>query len=309
MRSLLARLGVERRALLHPEAVLLVNDDQAQLGELHALLQQRVRAHHDASVPRRGVEQCRAATARTQRSGQELHPGGLGSAVEHAAARERAEHGGDRAVVLSGQHLGRGQQNRLSAGVDGLQHRTEGDNGLARANLPLQQPVHRARAGELGGQGLTHRALPSGERERHHGVEGVQQPAGAHGPRSGRKLLAGDALAGEHRLHHQRLLEAQTPPGRLDLRLGGRPVDALQRVTQAEKTVLCPDRRWDRIVLVLEVVDVIERQVNGASDDPARQRSSGRVDREHRSGESLEDLRARRCGRPATAAPLLPASS
>ena len=70
-------------------------------------------------------------------------------AAEHAAGRQVAEHRRDRAVVLLGEHLGGGEQRGLAAGVDDAQHRPQRDQGLAGADLALQQPVHRVRLGEL----------------------------------------------------------------------------------------------------------------------------------------------------------------
>ena len=74
----------------------------------------------------------------------------VGGAAEHPAGGEVAEHRGDRAVVLLGEHLGRGEQRRLAAGVDDAQHRAQRDQRLAGADLALEQPVHRVRLGEVG---------------------------------------------------------------------------------------------------------------------------------------------------------------
>ncbi len=54
-------LGGQRRSLLHAEAVLLVDDDEAEVGELHLLLEQRVRADDDAGGSRGRVEHRLAA--------------------------------------------------------------------------------------------------------------------------------------------------------------------------------------------------------------------------------------------------------
>src|SRR3712207_6922213 len=55
------------------------------------------------------------------------------------------------------------------------------DDGLARSDLPLQQPVHGLLAGQLGGQLLPHLPLALGEREGQRGVDGGQQAAGPPG--------------------------------------------------------------------------------------------------------------------------------
>ena len=84
------------------------------------------------------------------RAGEQLDVGRVGGAAEHAAGREVAEHRGDRAEVLLGEHLGRRQQGGLAAGVDDAQHRAQRDQGLAGADLALEQAVHRVGPREVG---------------------------------------------------------------------------------------------------------------------------------------------------------------
>ena len=57
-------LGVQRGALAHAEAVLLVHDAHGQVAELHGLLDQGVRAHHELE------------RARAERAEQVAAPGG-----------------------------------------------------------------------------------------------------------------------------------------------------------------------------------------------------------------------------------------
>ena len=143
--------------------------------------------------------------------------GGLRGTAEHPALGEVAEHRGDRAVVLLGQHLGGRQQGRLAAGVDDLQHRAQRDEGLAGADLTLEQPVHRVGAGELGRDELADLALAAGELERQPGVERRQQPVVASRPGLRTRRPVGRAPSGEHELEHQRLLEAEALLGRAEL--------------------------------------------------------------------------------------------
>ena len=51
--ELVRRLRVERRALAHPEAVLLVHHHDGEVAELHRVLDQRVRADHQLELPAR----------------------------------------------------------------------------------------------------------------------------------------------------------------------------------------------------------------------------------------------------------------
>ena len=53
------------------------------------------------------------------------------------------------AVVLRGQDLRRREQRGLAPGVDGGEHGAQRDDGLAGADLALQQSVHRGVARHL----------------------------------------------------------------------------------------------------------------------------------------------------------------
>ena len=53
-------------------------------------------------------------------------------------------------MVLLGEHLGRREHRRLPAGVDDGEHRAQRDHRLARADLALEQPVHRVLGGQVG---------------------------------------------------------------------------------------------------------------------------------------------------------------
>ncbi len=145
----LAGLVGEGRTLLDAEAVLLVDDDQAEVGEGHVLLEQRVGADHDAGLAARDVEQRLPALALGHRTGQQGDRGGNVGATEHAARGQVAEHRGDRAQVLLREHLGRRQQGRLAARVDRAQHRPESHHRLAGADLSLEEPVHRVRLSQV----------------------------------------------------------------------------------------------------------------------------------------------------------------
>ena len=54
---IVARLRAQRVTLLDAELVLLVDDDEAEIGELHLVFEQGMRADHDAGRTRGGVEQ------------------------------------------------------------------------------------------------------------------------------------------------------------------------------------------------------------------------------------------------------------
>ena len=142
-------LAAQRIPLLDPEPVLLVDDHEARgRGTATCSWISACVPIDDAGVAGDDVEQRlrrRSAVDWLPVSSATRVP--MLGAAEHAALGEVAEHRGDRAVVLRGEHLGRGEQRGLAAGVDGREHRAQRDDGLARADLALQQPVHRARRG------------------------------------------------------------------------------------------------------------------------------------------------------------------
>ena len=130
----------------------------------------------------------------------------------------------DRAVVLLGEHLGRRQQHRLAAGVDDPEHGPQRDEGLAGADLALQETVHRVVAGQLLLEEVADLALARGELERQPLVEGLEQPpatgarAGPPGP-AGRRA-AGPAPAGGPGPPRSGTVAARRRPGR-SRRAGG----------------------------------------------------------------------------------------
>ena len=233
-----AALGAQRVALLDAEAVLLVDDDQPEVGELDALLQQRVGADDDAG-PAVGDLGARLAAGRgLQRAGEQRDPGAVGGAVELAGPAERAEQLADAAGVLGGEHLGGREQRGLAAGVDHLRHGPQRDDGLARADLALQQPVHRLLAAELRGQLLPHLALALGQLER---------AARRRRRRAGRRSARGRAMPGSRAAARRRAarvswrISASSHFSRwrrpLDVLGGGGPVDVEQRGGQPRQAV------------------------------------------------------------------------
>jgi hypothetical protein len=105
-------LPVERSALAHAEAVLLVDDAHRQTPKLDVGLDQRVGAHDHRELA--GAEQPeRLAPARCgRRAGQQGERDGL--------FREQRAHGGG---VLLRERLGRRHERRLVAGLDRAEHR------------------------------------------------------------------------------------------------------------------------------------------------------------------------------------------
>ena len=125
-----ACLAVERRALAHAEAVLLVDDRERQPARSDRILDQRVGADQQAKLAGgEPLEHVAPLTGRG-RAGQEpdrrAQPGRLGAREEigwHEAL--------DRRVVLLGERLRRRHQRRLHPRLGHTQHRVERDDGLA----------------------------------------------------------------------------------------------------------------------------------------------------------------------------------
>ncbi len=161
MRAAAPGLLAQRVALLDPEPVLLVDHHQAQIikndliVEPYPVIQQGVGADDDPRRPGSHLVQRGPAGPGPLRSREQGHPGGMVRAVQFPGPAERAEQLRYRAVVLLGQHLGRGEQGGLPAVVDDLEHRADRHEGLAGAHFALQQAVHRVLPAQRGGDLLT----------------------------------------------------------------------------------------------------------------------------------------------------------
>ena len=189
----------QHRALGHAEAVLLVDDRQRQVGEADGVLQQGVRPHDDEG-PRRGHLLQDGPARRFRRgSGQQADP--------HGAA-QGPQQGGDRGEVLFGEDL-RGRDERpLAPVVDHARQRRQCDDGLAGADVALQEALHRRGARQVGVDGVDRRALGVGEGEGQRVLEAVAQAAGRGGAGGRLARAVPAALPHEGALEDERL-----PPG------------------------------------------------------------------------------------------------
>jgi hypothetical protein len=282
VRPVVGRLGPQRVALLHAEPVLLVDDHQAEVGELDLLLQQGMRADHDPGVAGKGVRQRRTPGRRADRPGEQRHAGGVVRGAQLPAPGQRAEHVGDRAVVLLGQDFGRGQQRGLATRVDHLEHGPDRDHCLARADLALQQPVHRVGAGQVVGDGLAHRHLARGEGERQSGVELVGDAVVHVRPGHGRQGGGGHPPLGQRGLQHERLVPLQPQHGPLLVRPVQRAVDGPDGFGPAVQPVPFPQFGGQRIGPGVQgLQDGLDRPADG----PRADLGGGRVDRDQLGGE------------------------
>ena len=137
----------ERGALRDAEAVLLVDDGHREVAEVDLLLDERMRPDDDLRVARRDELPDDRVLLRAQRARQ-----------QRDANAERRAQLVDREEVLLGERLGRRHERALAAQLDRAEQRMQRDDGLPRADLALEQTLHRERPVEVGVD-LGHRAF------------------------------------------------------------------------------------------------------------------------------------------------------
>ena len=203
-------LGPQQVALFDAEPVLLVDDRDAEVGELDAPVDQRVRPDEDVDLA-------------GEQAGRDLAPvGGRGAVGEQRGAHrpfaeqrtlgrdgEHAEHPAHGQLVLFGQHLGRGHERALVPALHRHEQRGERDDRLPGTDLALEQPVHGRGQRHVGPDLCDRTGLVRGQRERERGVElGHERTVDrVHDPGRFRRERA---LAGDQRqLHAQELVELQ----------------------------------------------------------------------------------------------------
>jgi hypothetical protein len=160
-------LAGERQALPDAEAVLLVDDGQAQAMEFDVVLDQRLRAHDQLHATVGGGRRRRAARL-----------GGEAAAQPGYVHAQRLEPRHQLAEVLLGQDFGRRHQRDLRAAGDGLRRGDGRHHGLAAAHVALQQAMHGVRFGQVGGYLFDHSLLRAGQFERQGFVQPGDQAAG-----------------------------------------------------------------------------------------------------------------------------------
>ena len=188
------------------------------------------------------------------------HPTGEELQRERSATREHrvVAHGealdvtAQRRHVLLGQHLGRREDDALAPAVECCQHRRQGDHGLARTDVTLQQSVHRFRArhvlGDLGEHPTLRRrqdVVVTCEESPNERILITDQDAGLDVERfdvevvrdARRGLIEAPASQGDEQLEAPELVEGQSParrrragevPRKVDARIGPRPIDEVE---------------------------------------------------------------------------------
>ena len=160
-----------------------------------------------------------AADLRLDRAGEER----AADAELHADPLDREE-------VLLGERLGRRHQRALPPGLDRAQERVERDDRLARADVALEQPLHRRRPGEVGVDLGDRLLLVLGQLERERRAVAARSARPARGSAAATCSLALGRPARERELEHEQLVEGEPLPPLLRLLERARLVDRDERV-------------------------------------------------------------------------------
>ena len=260
--------------------MLLVDHHRAERAERHLLGQQGVRPDHDPHRPRGQALEHGGARLSLDPAGQQLD---AHLAPSHAArALEVAQQRAHRGEVLLGQHLGRHHQGALVAALHGGEQRGQRHHRLARADVALQQSVHRERSGHVGhndGQGPALRLGELvGKAVQEPGHQCVAHPTGDLPRRHGVVQRAGVVLEGappqdQCQLQAEELVEHEAPARRLhDVeRLG--PVNGPEGVRAVPQVDAVAPLDGERVG---ELPRTLERLRDELPDLPRRQAGLGR---------------------------------
>jgi len=217
---------LEHGPLEDAEPVLLVDDHEAEVAERRRPADQGLRADHDPGPSRGDPLQHLFAPPRGLAADEQLD-------LDAAPGEEFFQ----RRQMLAGEQFRRRHDRRLMAfrpaiGPDdrlrrrpfggtfhrrghGGQQRVDRHRGLAAADVPLEQPVHRLAAAHVGGDLGAHPALGGGELEAEPGPDPAVEP-GVHREHRGRPpflLLA--AVHSQRELEHEQFLVDEPSPGGL----------------------------------------------------------------------------------------------
>ena len=120
--------------------------------------------------------------------------------------------------MLLGQNFGRRHKRHLLSAFDRLQRRQRGNHGLARADIPLQQPLHRCGALQVVRNLADHALLRACQLEARAFAQLRSEHTGAG--QHGRTMLGtGTATDLERQLLRQQFVELETRPCRMGARI------------------------------------------------------------------------------------------
>ena len=204
-------LAAQGRPLAHAEAVLLVGNDQPQIGKPGGIRQQGVGANDQARFPLGNALPAEGFFLGGQGTGQQLYP--------DAQRRKQLP---QRGKVLLRQNFRRGHQGTLAAVANGQECRCCGHHGLAAAHVSLDQPVHGNAQGHIPADVLNGPLLGTGQGKGQGGEKGRQVRIGIGRRPAG---LPGPAQLGQPGGEHEKFLEDHPPLGHGRFLHGFRGVD------------------------------------------------------------------------------------
>src|ERR1019366_5011392 len=258
------RLLHQAEALQHAKAMLLVHDDQPQLVELDCLLDERMGADHQLRVALRDV------MARLLLAAGLLRPGEQHNAV--AGGLKDAPRG---KVMLRRQNLGGRHQRDLAAVFHGDDGRFQRHDGLARADIALQQTPHGSRLGHIGRNFFQHALLRGRGVERQDSFYGMANVVVnlESGPRLGAHLAA---LEFESQFEEEKFFEDEADVRRSARRLqiretlaDLRPVGLPESAAAIDQAHAPADGSGDRVRWVL--VEPLQHGVDYAPEPTRRE--------------------------------------
>ena len=141
-------LARQQQSLRDAEAVLFVDHREAETAIVDLFLEDGVGADENVDRPIGEAHQGRVAHLALVAPGQDRDPDTDGIELPE-----------QRRMMLPGENLGRGEQCGLSAGLDRGEHREQGNQRLARADIALKQSEHRGRLRHISADFLPDTAL------------------------------------------------------------------------------------------------------------------------------------------------------
>ena len=241
-------LAPQHGPLLHAEPVLLVDHHHSQGAVLQALGYEGVGAHHDVHLAGGQPGDGAATVGRAHATGQQIHAQGALAAesgrVGHDEIAQHRPHGGQ---MLLGEDLGGSHERPLEPALHGREQGAEGNDGLARPDVALEQAVHGVALGQIGPDLLDDPLLSLGQRERQAPPEPLHQIP-VHGmAQTGRVLLQMALPPHQLELHAQELVEHEPAASLHRLAHGLGPVDPMQRGGAVDETEAVPHLSGHRV--------------------------------------------------------------
>ena len=205
---------------MHAKTMLLVDDRQSELAERDFILEKGVRADGERRFSRSDVGERLFPLLFFQAAGEPDH-----------FDVQRCQPCGELAVMLLRENFSRGHDRRLVARLDGLQRGQRRDDGLAAANVTLQQALHRMRARQVRANLREHAKLCPGQFKGHCRQQGPRL-VGILQQRMRAYAVAPFVMQTHRQLLRQQLIKFDPAPGRMGPIEQGLPVGVRRRVVQ-----------------------------------------------------------------------------